>query len=131
MNSFNHYSLGSCGEWMFSSLAGIDTDGPGFKKLIIRPTPGTGITWVKASYDSMNGKIASAWKVDGKHFIFDVTIPSNTTATIHLPAKDAAGVTESGKPAAQAKGVKFLRMQDSTAVFSVGSGCYQFQSTLP
>ena len=26
MNSFNHYSLGSCGEWLFDTAAGIDLD---------------------------------------------------------------------------------------------------------
>ena len=26
MNSFNHYSLGSCGEWLFDSAAGIGLD---------------------------------------------------------------------------------------------------------
>jgi alpha-L-rhamnosidase len=40
-------------------------------------------------------------------------------------------VTESGKPAAQAAGVKFLRMENNAAVYAVGSGAYQFQSTLP
>ena len=33
MNSFNHYSLGSCGEWLYDSVAGIgwDVDQPGYK----------------------------------------------------------------------------------------------------
>ena len=33
MNSFNHYSLGSCGEWMFDTVAGIgvDPEQPGFR----------------------------------------------------------------------------------------------------
>jgi len=128
MNSFNHYSLGSCGEWMFSSLAGIDTDGPGFKKLMIRPTPGQGITWVKASYDSIRGKIATSWKVDGDSFSLDVTIPPNTTATVCIPAKDAAAVMESGKPAATAAGLKFLRMDNGAAVYEAGSGTYAFTS---
>jgi alpha-L-rhamnosidase len=60
----------------------------------------------------------------------DVTIPPNTTATIFVPAKDAASVTESGKPAGDAEGVKFLRMENNTAVYAVGSGNYQFQSPL-
>jgi len=50
---------------------------------------------------------------------------------VYVPAKDAAGVTESGKPAAQAKGVKFLRMENGAAVYEVGSGTYRFQATLP
>jgi alpha-L-rhamnosidase len=128
MNSFNHYSLGSCGEWMFSSLAGIDTDGPGFKKITIRPTPGKGITWVRASYDSMGGKIASAWKQEGDTFSLNVTIPPNTTATICIPAKDEASVKESGTPASKAKGLKFLLRENGTAVFEAGSGSYSFTS---
>ena len=63
--------------------------------------------------------------------LMEVTIPANTTATVFVPAQDAAGVTESGKPAAQAEGVKFLRMENNAAVYAVGSGTYRFQSTLP
>ena len=128
MNSFNHYSLGSCGEWMFSSLAGIDTDGPGFRKLMIRPTPGNGITWVKASYDSVSGKIATAWKTEGDNLALEVTIPPTTTATICVPAKDEAAVMESGKPAATAQGLKFLRMEQATAIYQATSGTYSFTS---
>jgi alpha-L-rhamnosidase len=57
-----------------------------------------------------------------------VTIPANTTATVYVPAKDAASVTEGGKPAAQAKGVKFLRLEDGAAVYEIGSGRYSFLS---
>src|SRR5206468_8727102 len=39
MNSFSHYSFGAVCEWMFSHLAGIDTKGPGYKQIIIRPMP--------------------------------------------------------------------------------------------
>ena len=42
----------------------------------------------------------------------------------------AASVTESGKHAGDAEGVKFLRMENNYAVFAVGSGNYQFQSQL-
>ena len=47
MNSFNHYSLGACGEWMFRSMLGIETDGAGFKKITMKPELGEGITWAK------------------------------------------------------------------------------------
>ena len=58
----------------------------------------------------------------------EVTIPINTTATLHVPARDGAAVTESGKPAAQAQGVRFLRMENGAAVYALGSGHYQFHS---
>jgi alpha-L-rhamnosidase len=39
MNSFNHYSLGSVGEWLFRQVAGIelDPDLPGFQRFPLAP----------------------------------------------------------------------------------------------
>ena len=111
MNSFNHYSLGACGEWMFRSMLGIETDGAGFKKITMKPELGEGITWAKGHYDSIQGRIGSDWKIENKTFHWNITVPANTTATVYVPAKDAAAVTESGKPASEAEGVKFLRME--------------------
>jgi alpha-L-rhamnosidase len=133
MNSFNHYWLGCVSEWLFTQAAGIDTDGPGFKRITIRPEivkPQLGFTWVKAAYNSIRGRITSAWKLDQGRFELDVTIPGNSTATVYLPAKAAANVTESGEPATQAKGVTFLRQEGNVAVFQIGSGQYTFQSQL-
>jgi alpha-L-rhamnosidase len=49
---------------------------------------------------------------------------------VYVPAKDAAGVTESGKSAAKANGVKFLRMENGAAILEVGAGTYRFGSAL-
>ncbi|HLK55930.1 MAG TPA: family 78 glycoside hydrolase catalytic domain, partial [Chthonomonadaceae bacterium] len=128
MNSFNHYSLGSVGEWLYETVAGIDLDPdqPGYKHIIMHPQPGGGLTWAKATYDSLRGPIASDWKLDNGTFAWKVTIPANTTATVYVPASDAASVTESGHPADQAEGVRFLRMEDHCAVYELGSGEYTF-----
>jgi len=37
-------------------------------------------------------------------------------------------VSENGKPASQAQGVKFLRQEGGRAVFEIGSGQYAFES---
>ncbi len=130
MNSFNHYSLGACGEWMFRSMLGIETDGAGFKKITMKPELGEGITWAKGHYDSIQGRISSDWKIENKTFHWNITVPANTTATVYVPAKDAAAVTESGKAAAEAEGVKFLRMENDRAVYQVAAGTYQFSSSI-
>ena len=39
-NSLNHYAYGAVGEWFYSTIAGIESDGPGFKQIIIRPQMG-------------------------------------------------------------------------------------------
>ena len=138
MNSFSHYSFGAVMEWGFRTLAGIDTDGPGFKQIIIRPrppTPGSNpeqkpIDWVKAHYDSINGRIVSNWRRTDSHFELETTIPPNTTATVHLPAHSAEGVSEGGEPLAKAKGVKLVRLEGARVVLAVESGSYRFTSTL-
>jgi alpha-L-rhamnosidase len=137
MNSFSHYSFGAVMEWAFRDLAGIDTQGAGFGRLLIRPGLSAvsppdvpPLTWVKASYSHPRGRIACNWKVEGGELTLEVTVPPNTTATVHVPASDAQSVTESGKPAAAAAGLKFLRVESGAAVFEAESGVYHFVSAL-
>ncbi len=133
MNSFNHYWLGCVSEWLFTQAAGIDSGGPGFERITIRPEivkPEAGFSWVKASYNSIRGTIASAWKLDQGAFELNVTVPGNSLATVYVPAGNAADVTENGQPASQAPAVKFLRQEGDRAVFEVGSGQFSFHSKL-
>lgn len=131
MNSFNHYAFGSVGRWLFGTVAGIDTQEPGYKDIIIRPRLGGGLTHARASYDSIHGEIVSDWEIDGDEFTLHVTIPANTTATVYVPALEVAGVTESGRPALQAEDVRYLGVKDGTVLFGVTSGRYRFVSKLP
>jgi alpha-L-rhamnosidase len=126
-----HSCYAGIGGWFYQGLAGIrpDETGPGFKKIIIKPAVVGDLTWVKCSYDSIHGRIVSNWKREGNQLTMDVTIPANTSATVYVPAKDAASVTESGKPADRAEGVKFLRMENDAAVYEVVSGRYAFDAT--
>jgi alpha-L-rhamnosidase len=128
MNSFNHYAFGCVGEWLFSAVAGIDTDPqhPGFQHAILRPRPGNGLTWVRATYRSIRGPFASAWKREGGRLTWDVSIPANTTATVYVPAPSVGAVTESGRAAKAAPGLRFVRMAEGCAVFEAGSGDYRF-----
>ena len=130
MNSFNHYAFGSVGEWLFRFIAGIDLDPeiPGYKRIVIRPHPGGRMEYVHAEYDSIHGRIASGWKLENDQLTMSVTIPANTTAVIYVPAEDASQVTESGNPATDSEGVRFLRMEKDRAVFEVTSGTYVFRN---
>jgi alpha-L-rhamnosidase len=133
IGTHNHVMLGDISAWLFKTMAGIncDPDGPGFRKIIINPKLAVDLTWVKAHHDSLHGRIVSNWRRTDGGLTMEVTIPINTTATVHVPARDAAGVSESETPAAAAAGVIFLRMEDGAAVYEVGSGCYRFVSRQP
>jgi alpha-L-rhamnosidase len=133
MNSGNHVMLvGDLVTWLYEDVAGIapDADVPGFRHILMRPTPVGDLKSVKASYRSLYGLVSSEWKRDGAAFSLDATVPANATATVYLPADDAASVTESGNPAAQADGARFLRTEGKAAVYEVGSGTYHFRSEL-
>jgi alpha-L-rhamnosidase len=130
MNSFNHYAIGAVGEWMYRVILGVNNDDarPAYEHFILRPYPGGGLKWAKGHYDSIRGRIQSSWRVANGELKVDVTIPANTTATVYVPAKDVASVTESSKPARSSAGVQFVRMEDGAAVFEVQSGKYSFAS---
>ena len=128
MNSFNHYSLGSCGEFLFGDIAGIRPASPGYKTILIDPVIQDGLTWARASYDSISGTIAAAWKYEAGRLTMNVTVPANTSATVSIPAKDIADVSEGGKPVQQAKDVTFARQENGKLVLKIGSGTYNFVS---
>ena len=60
MNSFNHYSLGSVGEWLMADMAGIADDGSAYARLRLAPVPGPGIERCRASYRSPRGWVRSS-----------------------------------------------------------------------
>jgi alpha-L-rhamnosidase len=129
MNSGNHVmQIGDLGVWLFEYLAGIrgDPEQPGFHRALIRPYPVSGLQWVKASHHGMYGRIETQWRRDAAGLALTLTVPPNSTAAVWVPAKSPEAVLESGRPASQAKGVKFLRMDAGAAVFEVESGSYAF-----
>ncbi len=131
MNSFNHYSFGAVGQWMLAYSLGIQRDEPGFRKFILQPEPDpTGqMTSAEGYYDSMYGRISSAWKIDGKTLTYRATVPANTTATLYLPAASPGAVKEGAGPASSAEGVKFLRHENGKAVYLLESGTYSFSTS--
>jgi alpha-L-rhamnosidase len=128
--SYNHFALGSVGRWFFEVLAGINPDPaqPGFKHIIIRPTPVGDLKWARAEYRSIHGLIRSAWAIKDEVFSLELTVPANTHATVYIPADEPGRVAEGGLPAAQAEGINFSKAEPGWAVYRVDSGNYFFTS---
>ncbi|WP_282935355.1 glycoside hydrolase family 78 protein [Paenibacillus sp. RC67] len=127
MNSFNHYSLGSVGEWMYQTILGINTveDQPGYKHIVIHPRPGGGLHFAKGEFKSVYGTINVEWKHEKSYFIMKVRIPVNTTATIHVPGRVVNDDQQDSQPA-----LRLMSSEQNQTVYEAGSGSYTFISKL-
>lgn len=121
MNSFNHYAYGSVGEWMYANIAGIAPGSPGFRKVVVRPRPGGGVTQAEGRFDSLYGPVTTRWKTDADGFALRVVLPANTTAEVWIPGGDERSAGQGS--------AKFLRLDDGCAVFAAGSGTHQFAAS--
>ena len=128
MNSFNHYALGSVGEWLYRFVLGIDQEpgSAGFGRLLLRPHPGGPLSWARGSYRSVRGTISTGWERAGDRFTFRVQLPPNVTASVRIPSDDAAKVRDTdGNPPLSAGGFPGDR-DAQEAIFHVGSGTHEF-----
>ncbi|CAG1008867.1 Alpha-L-rhamnosidase [Phycisphaerales bacterium] len=130
MNSFNHYAFGAVGDYLYRHVAGIAPLAPGYSRVLVAPTLTPGLDHAAATYDSIAGTIASAWRRTPQGAQFDITIPPNTTAEIRLPLGSAPpeSVTESHRPLKLAPGLSILPdpTNPHTLRLNAASGTYHF-----
>jgi alpha-L-rhamnosidase len=133
MNSQNHVMmLGDLLTWFYENLAGIRTDKKevGFKKIIMKPALPDDLHFVNASYKSSYGLIKSSWEKNDGIMKWNVSIPSNTSARIFIPAKSMDDVTESGRSLSNAENVQIINWEDGAAIVEITSGDYRFKSKI-
>ena len=82
--SLNHYSKGALCEWLFKGMCGINLSANVVNHFVIKPLAGGNFTFAKAEFNSVFGLVKSGWKKADNKTIFEIEIPSNTTATIIL-----------------------------------------------
>jgi alpha-L-rhamnosidase len=124
MNSFNHYGLGSVGDWLYRSVGGLgpDVTDPGYHRMVIAPKPGGGLTSGTSDLKTAYGRALSDWSISSGRLKLKVEIPANSTATIRVPVGSAAAA---GSVTAPAQAVP-LGYDNGAAVFALASGSYTF-----
>lgn len=127
-SSHNHFMLGQITEWFFHDLAGIQSDPevPGFGKVVIKPTFVGDLTWLKASYDSVHGRVVSEWsRSNDGEVTLTATIPATTTGRVMIPTS-ASSPAE--LPASNCReGCMLLKFDGSFAVYEIiKPGTYTF-----
>jgi alpha-L-rhamnosidase len=122
--SQNHPMFGSVSEWFFRSLLGINAASPGFKKIVLKPQPAGDLTWARGTFRSVRGGITSDWKLNGKQFLWSVSIPPNTNALVCIPSADGKNITRDGVATTN------FKYEGGYVIIEIPSGDYTFGSRL-
>ncbi|WP_329201091.1 alpha-L-rhamnosidase [Streptomyces sp. NBC_01435] len=133
MNSFNHYALGSVGEWLYRGVAGLDQapDSTGYRQLRIRPRPG-GLRHASARHESVRGTVTVTWERHDSRIALRVLVPPGATAEVYLPTTDPGSVRESGLvPSADDPHIVFVSAAFDHVLYRVSSGAYRFTAAHP
>ena len=133
MNSFNHYAYGAVGEWLFRTVAGIDTDGiqTGYRHILIGPEPGGTMTWANAHVDTIRGRIASSWRLEQGDAQLRIELPANTSATLRLPAGNPDSVSEHDRILREVEGITDVRIHNGRVECHAVAGTYDLRVQQP
>ncbi len=127
--SHNHCMLGHLIGWFYQGLGGIRPapGGKAFKEFTLCPEPVGDMRHASATFRSPYGLIGSRWEITGEQrFVYRVTVPPNTQATVCLPASNPDDVEESGKPIAGHGEIRYAGKAGDRCTYIIGSGEYEF-----
>ncbi|MFF4659104.1 family 78 glycoside hydrolase catalytic domain [Streptomyces sp. NPDC001381] len=91
--SYNHYSKGAVVSFLHQYTAGIrlprtpGAGAAGYRRFVIAPRPGGGLTSAAARHDCLHGTIRSEWELRGGRLAVTVEVPPGTEAEVRLPGR--------------------------------------------
>jgi alpha-L-rhamnosidase len=84
MNSFNHYAYGAVGDWMVSTVAGLEIAEPGYRLIRFKPRPGGSLTHASARLQTPQGLAAISWRLEDGTLHLELTVPDGAAALLDL-----------------------------------------------
>lgn len=139
MASHNHPMNGAVGVCFHKYFGGMQVDESviGFSHFTIKPVMPDGLNNVDCTLNTVQGLVRSSWARTDDTVIMSVTVPFNTTATVHLPVKgidkndlciisDAISVNNSEITYSLPSIKKSVRITDGYWAVGLRSGEYKF-----
>ncbi len=83
MNSYNHYAYASVADWVFGVACGIKPAAPGFARVRIEPHPDERLTSLKATLDTVHGRVSSGWKYTEDGIRYEIETPVEAQITLN------------------------------------------------
>lgn len=88
MTSFNHYALGAVADWMHRSIGGLAPAEPGYRRILVEPRFGGGLTWAATSLDTPRGTASVRWEREGDGVRIALVVPSGATALLRVGGEE-------------------------------------------
>ena len=129
MNSFNHYSLGSVGEWFLSGILGIGqaNGSAGYREIELAPRFDPHLDHAAGALETSRGRIESAWRRAHGEIAWNVTVPPGSAAVADLPCAVGSEITEGGEKVTHSHGVTLMDHDGRHARLNLEPGTYAFR----
>ena len=118
--SRDHHYFASIADWMRQRLAGLRPGAPGYKTVLVKPAIPAGLASAEAELDTVQGRAASRWKLDGGKLTLIAEVPANTSGEIWVPLQFGAVSAPAG--------AELLRREANYAVYRTGAGTWEFHT---
>ncbi len=83
-SSYNHYALGSVGEWIYRHIGGLRCLAPGWREIEYAPDVNCGLSWAECSHQTPYGLAACKWVRTERGIELTLTVPHGVTASLRL-----------------------------------------------
>lgn len=111
------------------SLFGIKPLKPAWAEFQVKPVP-AGLKYASIRVPTVRGEINASYKIDESNWEINITIPVNTKAYIHIPAKGIDFVKESNMELKNVSELQVINKKDGDVEVLAGSGNYKFISKM-
>jgi len=126
--SHNHVMTGSIDAFFYKTLAGfnLDENYPGCKRIIIKPFIPESLPYVKASIETIQGKVRVQWENSNSKLSLNVELPPNMTGDIYIPVNKETGDSISKELILEDENIRYIDETDKYTHYLVESGVYEF-----
>lgn len=118
--SQDHHYFASIGDWMRQRLAGLRPGAPGYKTVLVKPAIPDGLASAEAVMETIHGRAAARWRVEGGRLTLAAEVPANTAGEIWVPTRFGAITAPAGSD--------LLRREAGYAVYRTGPGSFEFHA---
>jgi alpha-L-rhamnosidase len=136
--SQNMKMFGSIDKFFYRDLAGISSQSPGYRRVLIKPQPVGDLRTVSASEQTVRGPVSVEWVKGDGALDLKVSVPAGVEADVNIPQLGLTGIQimegdhtvwHANAYVAGDAGITGAEADADSIVFHVGSGAYSFAMT--